>query len=303
MKRYIVLLASTLGLLAGCSPQAASAIPTPLPPEFLPTIIAQTVESANLAATQTAIASIPTSTLTPITRATRTLAPQSTFTPTSIPGHKQAAILITSPGPMSNVVSPITLNMDIIAGKSKVVQVDLYGEDGRLLTRTLKRNVPTSTKGILQTIKIPFEIRAAAELGRLSISTQDEFGRVQSLNSVRVVLLSSGVNELTTPGNPSEPVGVFLPGLKDSASGGVVNIRADVWPFNLEQLILELVDTEGKPLGARVIAVNTINPQLVETTIPYDISEPVQARLIIRQDDDRIDGLFYLYSQEITLNP
>src|SRR5215510_4657819 len=151
MKRFILLFASLLGLLSGCTPQATSAIPTPIPPELLPTIIVQTAESANIAATQTAIASIPTNPPTPITRATRTLAPQSTLTPTSIPGHKQAAILITSPGPMSNVVSPITLKMDIIAGKSKVVQIDLYGEDGRLLTRTLKRNVPTSTKGILQT--------------------------------------------------------------------------------------------------------------------------------------------------------
>jgi hypothetical protein len=225
------------------------------------------------------------------------------LTPTSIPGHKQAAILITAPGPMSNVVSPISLKMDIITGRSKIVQVDLYGEDGRLLSRTLKRNVPNSSEGVLQTIKIPFEIRAAAELGRISVSTQDEFGRVQSLNSVRVVLLSSGVNEITTPGNPSEPVGVFNPGLKDSASGGVVNVRADVWPFSLEPIILELIDADGKPLGVRVIAVDSIHPQLIETTIPYKSSEPVQARLIIRQDDDRIDGLFYLYSQEILLNP
>jgi hypothetical protein len=68
-------------------------------------------------------------------------------------------------------------------------------------------------------------------------------------------------------------------------------------------LVLELIDPEGRPLGARVIAVSVIHPQLIETTIPYKISEPVPARLIIRQDDDRIEGLFYLYSQEILLNP
>jgi hypothetical protein len=27
------------------------------------------------------------------------------------------------------------------------------------------------------------------------------------------------------------------------------------------------------------------------------------ARFTVRQDDDRIDGLFYVYSQEILLNP
>jgi len=49
--------------------------------------------------------------------------------------------------------------------------------------------------------------------------------------------------------------------------------------------------------------VENINPQLFETTIPYEITEPISARLTIRQDDDRISGLFYLYSQEVLLNP
>jgi hypothetical protein len=46
-----------------------------------------------------------------------------------------------------------------------------------------------------------------------------------------------------------------------------------------------------------------LNPQLFETTIPYKIEEPTLARLSIRQNDDRMDGLFYLYSQEVQLNP
>ncbi len=296
-------LASLLGLLAGCAAPASSPIPTAIPPEFLPTVIAQTAESANFAGTQTAAALSALVTPTNTRRPTSTITPAPTFTITSIPGHKQAAILITSPGPMSKVVSPINLKMDIITGKSELVQVDLYGEDGRLLTRTLKRNVPTSTGGVLQNIQISYEIRAAAELGRLSISTQDEHGRVQSLNSVRLLLLSSGVNEITTPGNPSEPVRVFNPTSKESPSGGILNLRMDLWPFNIQPVIIELIDPEGKSLGLRVIAVSHLDPQIVETTIPYDISEPVSARLTIRQDDDRIAGLFYLYSQEVLLTP
>lgn len=303
MRYRLFLLASLLGLLAGCAAPASSPIPTAIPPEILPTVIAQTAESANLAATETSLALSSLVTPTHTRRPTSTFTPAPTFTPTSIPGHKQAAILITSPGPMSKVVSPITLKMDIITGKSKIVQVDLYGEDGRLLTRTLKRNVPTSTEGVLQTIEITFEIRAAAELGRLSVSTQDEFGRVQSLNSVRLILLSSGVNEITTPGNPSEPVRVFNPTPKETPFGGALNLRMDLWPFNLQPVIAELIAPDGRSLGLRVISVDHLNPQMVETTIPYDISEPVSARLTIRQDDDRISGLFYLYSQEVLLNP
>jgi hypothetical protein len=192
--------------------------------------------------------------------------------------------------------------MNMVVGESGRAQIDLYGEDGRLLTRTVKR-VPISGKGVDQQIKIPFEIRAAAEVGRITISTLDKAGRIQSLNSVRVLLLSSGNNEINPPGNPSEPIGVFSPLKEETASDGVLNLRGDVWPFNLNPVILELVAPDGSPLGLRILTVENLNPRLFETTIPYKVSEPTLARLTIRQDDDRISGLFYVYSQEVLLNP
>ena len=305
MKRNIILLACLLGFLASCSPRASPAsitAPTPYPPEYLPTIIALTADSANISETETALALTPQQSPTNTPEPTRSPTPRPTFTQTTIPGHKPAAIRIFAPGPMSKVISPITLRMKIVSGESEKIQIDLYGEDGRLLSRNLKQ-VRTSGDGVDQSIKIPFEIRAAAELGRITVSTKDKAGRIQALNSVRVLLLSSGTNEINPPGNPSEPLGVFSPLLKDAASGGVLNLRGDVWPFNLQPVILELVDAGGKSLGLRILTVENINPQLFETTIPYEITEPISARLTIRQDDDRIAGLFYVYSQEVLLNP
>jgi hypothetical protein len=307
MKRILLLFASLLGLLAGCAPQASSPVPTPYPPEYLPTVIALTAEaiaqSASDSATATYIASIPTGapTETPAPTLTPTAGP--TNTPTAIPGHKLAAIEIQAPGPMSKLVSPINLRMNIIAGGSGRVQIDLYGEDGRLLARTLKRNVPTSRDGILQTARIDFEIPGAAEVGRITVSTYDKEGRIQSLNSVRVLLLSSGVNEINPAGNPSEPVGVVEPAGDEPVTGGVLTVRGDVWPFNLQPVILELIDPAGKSIGLRILTVETIHPQKFDTTIPYRVTEPTQARLILRQDDDRMPGLFYVYSQEVLLSP
>lgn len=307
MKLTLLLLASFLGLLAGCAPQTSSPVPTPYPPEYLPTVIALTAEaiaqSASDSATATYIASIPTGmpTETPAPTLTPTAGP--TNTPTAIPGHKLAAIEIQAPGPMSKLVSPINLRMNIIAGGSGRVQIDLYGEDGRLLARTLKRNVPTSRDGILQTARIDFEIPGAAEVGRITVSTYDKEGRIQSLNSVRVLLLSSGVNEINPAGNPSEPVGVVEPAGDEPVTGGVLTVRGDVWPFNLQPVILELIDPAGKSIGLRILTVETINPQKFDTTIPYRVAEPTPARLILRQDDDRMPGLFYVYSQEVLLSP
>ncbi len=304
--RRTLLIASFLGLLAGCSPFASpppSLVPTPYPPEYIPTVIALTAEAANISATETFVVSAQNDPPTETPEPTFTPTPFATWTPTSIPEHSLAAIRFLAPGPMSKVASPINLRMNVAVGESRLLQVDLYGEDGRLLWRTVKRNVPTSLSGIPQTISIPFEIRAAAEVGRITVSTKDKQGRVQALNSVRVLLLSSGTNEINPPGNPSEPVRVFSPSKTESVSGGVLTVRGDIWPFNLQPIILELVAPDGQSLGLRILAVQDIQPRLFETTIPYQISEPVSARLVIRQDDDRIPGLYYLYSQEVLLNP
>jgi len=302
MKRNLFLLASLLGLLAGCASPAESSIPTPYPPEYLPTVIALTAQSMGDSATGTYIAEFPTETPTSTPEPTLTFTPASTLTPTAIPGHDMGVIQFVSPGPMSKVVSPISLRIIIKVGESEKMQVDLFGEDGRLLSRTVKK-VPTSGQGIQQSVKIPFEIGSPAEVGRITITTLDKAGRIQALNSVRVLLLSSGENEINPVGNPSEPVGVVSPDDEESVSGGVLTVRGDVWPFNFQPIILELIDPEGKSLGLRILTVNDGNPQSFDTTIPYKVSEPVLARLTIRQDDDRMSGLFYVYSQLVLLNP
>ena len=302
MKRNFLLLASLLSLLTACAAPTASPIPTAFPPEYLPTVIAMTADAANVLGTEVALALTPSVSPSRTPRPTLSPTPQPTFTQTTIPGHDPAAIQIFAPGPMSKVISPITLRMNIVAGESEKVQIDLYGEDGRLLTRNVK-TVPTSGRGVPQQIRVPFEIRAAAEVGRLTVSTTDKAGRLQYLNSVRVLLLSSGINEITPPGNPSEPVGIFDPEDEEEVTGGVLNIRGDIWPFNLNPVILELVGPEGESMSLRILNIEHLNPQLFETTLPYKVTEPTSVRLTIRQDDDRMDGLYYAFSQEVILSP
>jgi len=306
MKTRLILLASLLGLVAGCASPTESSIPTPYPPEHLSTVIVLTAQAiaqdASDQATASYISSVPTETPTLIPEPTLTFTPGPTQTPTSIPEHDLNIIEFVAPGPMSKVVSPISLRINIKIGESEKMQVDLFGEDGRLLSRTVKK-VPTSNHGVLQSVKIPFEIRSTAEVGRITISTLDKEDRIQALNSVRVLLLSSGENEITPVGNPSEPIGVVSPIEGESVSGGVLTVRGDIWPFNLQPIILELVGPDGNSLGLRILTVDNANPQLFETTIPYKVSEETSARLIIRQDDDRMEGLFYVYSQTVLLNP
>jgi hypothetical protein len=98
-------------------------------------------------------------------------------------------------------------------------------------------------------------------------------------------------------------VGIFRPLEQDTVSGGVLDFRGDVWPFNLNPVILELLGPEGRSLGLRILSVESLEPKMYETTLPYRVFVPTPARLTIRQEDDRIEGLFYVHSQEVLLNP
>ena len=193
--------------------------------------------------------------------------------------------------------------MQVVSGGSELVQIDLQGEDGRLLARKLER-VPSWPGGYFVSVKLPFEISLAAEVGRITISTKDEVGRIQSQLGMRVLLLSIGSDEITPEGDTSERAVFYSPPRKDAvAQDGVLTVEGRFLPFNDQPVILELLNQEGRTVGLRVLDFTGTGEQIISTTIPYKVSEPTLARLLLRQDDERLDGLIYVYSQEVLLNP
>jgi hypothetical protein len=300
----ILLIAMQLALLGACAFPDVNAAPTPFPAEYFPTVVALTGQAAmatSLAGIPSEVPTLPsatpTATETPIPP---TLAP--TETPTATPSGHSAQIQIQSPGPMSKVTSPLQLRMLVVSGGSKLVQIDLQGEDGRLLARTLKR-VPTDIGGYYVSLKLPFEVRAAAELGRLTVSTKDTQGRLQSLGAEHVLLLSVGTAEIAPTGDLPERVVVYSPKNNTVATGGAVYIEGRYTPLNEQPVVLELLNEEGDTIGLRVLDLVGVQEQDFTTSIPYKLTETTEARLVIRQDDDRIPGLMYWYSQLVTLIP
>jgi len=303
MFRKILLAACLSGLLAGCALPVSNSAPTPYPADYLPTVIYLTAQSLNGSMfTQTAAAITPSATPTK-TPVPLTVTPQATATITPAPDIPLAAIQITAPGPSSKVASPLEVRIVAVSGRSNKVELALFGEDGRLLSRSV-RVLPSHASGEYLFMKIPFEIRAAAEVGILQVSTKDEYGRIQSLNTVRVLLISNGVSQVNPAGNGIyERVTLLHLPAGSAVSGGVVNVDGQFLPFNHKQVILELVSSDGKSLGLRVLNFDTLAPQNFSTTIPYKVSAPTQARLFLRQPDDVLDTPVYVFSQELTLNP
>jgi len=309
MKYRLIILASLLGLLAACS-QSIDSAPTPYPPDYLPTMVVLTGQA--ILATANATTPTPISTETQIPTSTpEPVADAPSPTPTFAAGFTEfAQIRFLAPGPMSSLISPFNVQAIVAAGESERVQVDLLGEDGRVLQREIKK-LTRNPLGIFQRFEISYEIRAVSEKGYIRISTRDDFGKIQALNTMPVLLYSIGDAQVNPPGNMIYER-VMVEGLKEKANfyAGEVSLKGRIWPFNDQPVVVELLTQEGKPLSSRILGFDGIDTQSFETTLPYKVSEPTPARLTFRQDnplllveDPDLGKLVYVYTVEVVLNP
>ncbi|MBT3321833.1 MAG: hypothetical protein HN392_06070 [Anaerolineae bacterium] len=288
-----------LFFLAGCKNTGALP-PTPFPDGYLPTVVALTAAALP---SPTLATQAPTATLTSTSTPSPIPSITSTLPPTSAPSLPLPAVRILSPGEMSKVISPIVLKSYIRPGADGKITVELLGEDGRLLARDIFYQYTIFTEGTYVKLEIPFETRAAAEIGRLQISTEDDLGRPLEIFSTRLLLLSIGKDDLNR-GNNAYPRAVFFyPKAEAEISDGILPVIGEMQAYNDTPVIIELLDEDGKTLGLRTLSLPAGIREKFETTIEYKVSEPVSARLVIRQADKGFEGRVYLHSQIVILNP
>lgn len=322
-----------VAFLAACTPTTLEPLPTALPDDYLPTAIALTIQAdmpqlgrtptlqpeiadhTNLPASAT-----PSATPAPSDTASPTPSPEFSATPGRLPsrtpsptptlGIPDAAIQILAPGPSSRLVSPLRLNTYLKPGLDGRVQIDLLGEDGRLLLRKGYTYLPEVKRTYL-TEDLLFEIRQVGEVARLQISTFDTFDRLLAFNSVDVVLLSFGENDINPAGSLLERVLIIEPLPNKLIQGGTLVVSGQVHPGSSQPLLIELTTARGQVVGYRQAGVPSGDADTIagdyssfRTEIPYAVSEPTWVRLSVRMvSDGPISGLIYLTSQEILLSP
>ncbi len=298
--RKIISLLITIVFLSGCNRAGISPISTSVPENHVLTVVAETMAALP---SSTPAPLLPTATVAPTN--TPTLPP--TVTPTSIstalPEVPRPAIQVLSPGTLSKVVSPIVLKSYIRPGADGLIQVELLGEDGRLLAREILRRESVLAEGAYVSIEIPFETRAAAELGRLQISTKDDLDRPLEKESIHLLLLSVGDNDINLGAAPYARAAFFYPRSKTEIFGGTLPIIGEIQAYNDNPVILDLLDDEGKTLGTCTLSFTAGSREEFETTIEYDVDEQAEARLVIRQADEKFEGSVYLHSQIVVINP
>jgi hypothetical protein len=233
--------------------------------------------------------------------------PPMTMEATDIPQPTagSGAIQFFGPGPLSKLVSPIYIYGYAIPGYNNKGYADLYGEDGRVLdSEMLQLNTAYTWAYFLWNLS--FQVQGAGEFGRLTMSTQDEYGRLVAVYSVHLILLPEGNSIVNPPGDLKERCVVEQPIPGQRLSGGMLKITGEMRPFNTLPLVVNLITRDGNVIASQPVAVLPVADDSYvpfQINLPYKIPSGMWARLTVSQADDRISGLMYLYSREVFLYP
>ena len=326
--RFMAVLLTLLGMSA-CNVMSASQLPTPYPTEYLPTVIALTVQAIYPSTTVASAAYEPRPALSPLSpeqtpspsptiASTATTSPTETipaattrpptatrtFTPT--PELPIANIQIFRPGPASKVISPLKVSAYLVPGARGSVRMELLGEDGRLLVRKILSYSTNPDARVFLNTELDFEIEAVAETGRLVISTEDSHGRTIALASVDLLLLSIGEDDINPSGDQLETIVIREPAKNLLIQGGVVVVSGLMRHQGNEPLLVELISADGKSVGpTRLIAVEN-NPDgsyaPFSVEVPYSVNTPTWVRVMVSERDYRIAGIIHLSSVEVLLS-
>ena len=217
-------------------------------------------------------------------------------------------IQILEPGDLSQLASPIKVQASVFPGDGNLVNVQLFGEDGRLISDQLMKMVLTESGWVNLEKEIKFEISTAGESAMLVISTRDEFGRRIAQSTSQIFLMQIGKSDIESNDLLKQPFVVQSPRANTIVKGGVVHIAGYAHPFNSNPIIIELLTESGGVMESAIVKLPKItdgqNYAVFFADIPYQVDIRTPVRLSVRQRSILLPNIeAALSSQLITLDP
>jgi hypothetical protein len=233
--------------------------------------------------------------------------PLASPTATLAPPFPVAPVQIFRLGELSKIHSPLPISLSLTSRVGKVVRVELYGEDGRLLARHLRtyNKIPWEVARI--GVDLEFGISAAAEAGRLLVSVEDSFGRLIDVNSVNLILISTGQSEYNPPTALWQRLIIEEPVTQALIQGGKLIISGRALPNNPDQpLRVMLVGEDGRILGQRLAGIEfekqgDYGKYVAE--VPYAVTDLTPALLVIFEEGEPVTDITHLSSIPVVLAP
>lgn len=221
--------------------------------------------------------------------------------------YPEGEIQIYRPGDLSKVSSPFRLVANLEPGPNGRVHIELFGEDGRTLSRKiLNVMIPASMTRFNVITDLDFEIVGVAEAARVQVSVDDEFGRLRALASIDIILISSGPTELTRYRDTLENIIIQQPYANVMIQGETLLITGIARTDSEQALAVELIDREGNIVGygmATVAFQDGDEYAFFAAEISYNVNEPTWVLISVRELGFSIPGTVHLSTLEIVLSP
>lgn len=329
-RKFLVCLFLIPFLAAGCAGLAGVPLPTLIPENVLPTVIEQTaqalVDSGQVTLPPTFTtdpeapsltpepSDTPEITIAPLDPPTATLdivlgTPEPIRVPDLLP---QAEIQIISPGRLSRVLSPFKLHLYLVPsrndrGEDLIYQVSLYGDDGRLINRETISRTKDQTQDSHLLLNLAFKIDKSAETARLEISAVDPYGRISSMATTDIVLLSQGEEEIKTILDLFADMIIQQPISSTLIQGNLLTVQGVTRVAPGGELLVECIDREGNQVGSVVLEVPAEDLgkgyRPFQGEIPFQVGSSSWIRVQVIARDGQFSGIQSLSSVEVLVSP
>ena len=246
--------------------------------------------------------------LTPIVVEQPTLQMKPTLAPTPAGfSYPPALLQVEKPGEMSRLTSPFLVMANVYPGDQGMVNVQLFGEDGRLMSDQLIQLTQVESGWVSLATEIKFESLSAGESALLVLSTRDVFGRRIAQSGVPVLLLQIGKSEFENARFTKQPVILKSPVAGGFGKKGSLHIEGVIHLYNDNPIIVELYTQTGGIVANRALYVtgnDAVDFVPFSLDVPYSVTRRTPVRLTIRQASEISSSVdIFLYSQLIFLDP
>lgn len=307
--------------MVGCSLWPTNNLATPWPTNYLSTAIVLTMTALS-PPLQTPTFSentlitpdvMPTAVLTPdVTyennqqKTTSVPFNQKTPSPTPTPASPEAIIQIIFPGSYSKLISPIKIEAYAQPGADNRIHIELIGESGQIISKETRIYTNLSRLWAPVNLELSFKLKNIVEYARLQIRTEDQFQRVIALSPVHLLLQSEGINRIYPNTILIDRCKVQSPKHNEIISGGLLIIEGEFLPFNDQPILFDLIAESGQIVSSKSIHLDSESWNRFSSfkiDLPYDVKTKTPVRLTISQNDDRIPGKLYVFSQLLFIGP
>jgi hypothetical protein len=215
------------------------------------------------------------------------------------------SLTLFSPGPGSQVTSPIRISGRGGPSYDERIRLRLYGEDGTVLAdhTTILFAYPGNAGRFVS--QLSFQINGVAEAGRLEIESFDRrYNRVDHIATQSLVLLSTGSPLVHPALQPPEKLAIVYPTDGLRVTGGELQVRAAGWVDSDVPVSVELVDRSGQTMASTQAHFDAPKVgQLGTFTVSLAHDTPVSqfARVVLTERDPSGAYIVHLSSVEVYL--